>query len=257
MKWMLLKSFFIFGLVSMFLFSISGCDIVKEFFGIKTGTKNHIDVCVDITLADGLEQELEQDSAFVANIINHLGAGDLLHIYPIHKMAFIRQEKIFECEMPKEVGPAEGILKNNRNDALKKFTSGWKKGLQYSIKRGYNRATDLEGLFQHLQNHLQRVKAKKQKIIILSDMQDVAPHKWNFERKAPDFSLLQKWENEHAIANLKNTEVFIFRVYPAHHISKDHYLKIKKFWEQYFRKAGANLVCYQYERDLNLIFKEN
>lgn len=231
------------------------CDQVKEFFGMDTGVKNHLDICLDITLADNLDYELKQDSSFVAHIIQSLGPGDALHIYPIHKMALIRQEKIFQSQMPLEVGPAEGILKENRNQALNDFKKHWRNGLNFAIEQGYDKATDLVGLFQHLQTHIERVPAKTHKIIVCSDMQDVAPGKWNFEKKPPDSLLLDKWEQDGLIPNLQDKDIFVFRVYPAHGISKGHHLKIKSFWEMYFRKAQANLLCYQYERDESLVFK--
>ena len=225
--------------------------------GLISRIHHHIDICVDVTAAEDLDQELSKDSLFVEAVMQRLNTGDLLHLYLIHARAESRQESIFKAHMPSEPGPMKSNLEKARKNARGSFRANWARGIADARKRRFELQTDLVGLFRYLSRHTGDLKAKRTSVVILSDMQDVRLGEWNFERKPPDEKLLDSWEKRGFLADLKGRAIFVFRCGPAHSISNEHYDLIRKFWRSYFQRTGATLVAYGYERDLSRLLPED
>jgi len=113
--------------------------------------------------------------------------------------------------------------------------------------------TDLRGMLRYLSEHRSQVEAREHVVVLLSDMQDVEPGRWSFERAPPAPELLETWQKMDMVTDLAGSTVYVFRCGPAHGIGNDHYRAIRSFWEQYFDAAGAELAAYTYHRDLELM----
>lgn len=241
-------------LLLVFLFSISGCKNVQyeieKFFGAFTMKNRHIDVFVDVTKSRNLNEELPKDKQFITNLIKNLGANDVLHVYLIHARTFSRMESIFNGEMPSTPGAKDLNLIRTKRKLLAEFPQKWDKALAYITKNHLNRQTDILGIFLFLKDH--NIKCARHSVVILSDMLAYKPNQWNFQRHVPTEKLLDKWQQNDEIPELTDIHFYVFGAY-SNSITNDQYIKIRKFWQEYFRRCGATLKSYQYERESKLV----
>jgi hypothetical protein len=58
------------------------------------------------------------------------------------------------------------------------------------------------------------------------------------------------------IANLSRRTVYVFRCYPAHGISNEHYTRLRAFWQAYFQRAGGHPASLRIERNVDRVLPE-
>lgn len=215
----------------------------------------HLDVCVDLSEAEALDAELEGDLELIAAVMASLGRGDRIDVFTIHARSETFQEPVVTLAVPREASPGDRKARVAVEDGVTRLRASWPATVAAARERGMTGATDLRGMLRYLAAHRAQVEAKRHLVVLLSDMQDVEPGKWSFERAAPGEGLLDSWRQDGRIADLTGTTVLVFRCGPAHGIGNDHYRAIRAFWEGYFEAAGAKLVAYSYHRDLELLKK--
>ncbi len=237
---------------------LTGCRQEREWvadkLGLSTTLKAHIDVGVDVSAADHLEEHLALDSAFVAELLKRLSPRMLVHIYSIHAAAQW-QEPILRLRTPERRGTAGAIIDSARQDALAELSRVWPGMLTEARKQGYQYESDIVGMLRVLAEHIRDQEAKRRAIIILSDMQDVRKERWNFEKRAPSRSLLEDWKRDGLVPDLSGVEVFVFRFWPAHGIDPAHYERIRRFWLGFFKLAGADVRAFRPQREIDLVLK--
>ncbi len=237
---------------------LPGCDDftykVEKFFGLPTGVHNHIDLFIDVTASREWKEELAQDSLFIVSLISKLGESDLLEIYFVHARTFSKAERVFEVKMPDKPGTRGRKLKEARQQMANAFSRIWPREITDAIKRGFHKQTDLTGVFRFINAH--SATGVQHSVILVSDMLAVEPGHWNFERTPPKTDLLQTWQEQGLLPDLTGVGCYVFGAYARPGISNDHYLAVRDFWEAFFRKSGAELKAYQYQRDTRLIFPD-
>jgi hypothetical protein len=192
------------------------------------------------------DEEFHKNVKAVEGIINKLKAGSKFRVIGITEDSFKRPYIIMNKKLAAEAGYFEEILLEGKQILLKE----WKelsKGLKSDAQR-----SDIFGAISLASHLFQNDRNMSKLLIIFSDMRQ-RDRRFNFEKlPSIDLNLLQQAEKEGLISGLNLTGVKVY-VLGVHTIGKDqkYWESLKKYWEQYFKKANADLRAFTMERGIN------
>jgi hypothetical protein len=147
--------------------------------------------------------------------------------------------------MDKKIGNDAGYFGEKLQEARSTLLKEW--GNVSKSIRPDAPSSDIFGAIALASQILQNNKNTSKLLIILSDMRQNALN-FDFERPPViDISLLERTEKKGLIPDLKGVKVFVFGV---HAIGKSavYWESIRRYWQMYFKKAGADLITFTMER---------
>lgn len=192
----------------------------------------------DVNGYTGIQTEFTKNvSAIEYFIRNHVSPGDELKVIAITESSFSRPYTLLDARVSPQKGAFGEVLSRERLRLLNQWKT---QDLKPTAK-----ATDILGAV-NLAAILFPQKAGKKDLIIFSDMRQCS-EELNLEtpQKIDFHNILPKIKS--SIPNLKGAKVSCLGVHSAGK-NPVYWLSLKQFWEEYFKKAGADLITFSIER---------
>ncbi|MBN2245296.1 MAG: hypothetical protein JW755_05585 [Candidatus Aminicenantes bacterium] len=184
------------------------------------------------------KSNFQMNMSAVPEIIKNLSPGTELKIIGITDRSFERPYLITKAKFPNEKGAFGEKLAKTKLSIIEK----WKK----LNLRADSDETDIISCL-HLASVLFNSNNGNKKVIILSDMRQSI----QFDLESPDVineEILDEIGKEKYIPRLDGVKVWVLGASPCGK-SLAYFKSLRKFWEGFFRRAGAFLVKFSIERD--------
>jgi hypothetical protein len=187
--------------------------------------------------------EFQKNLKAVEPLIMRLKAGSDFSVIGITESSFSRPYIL----MNKRLGDDPGYFNEKLQAGKQLLIQEWR-----NIGKDLRPDATASGIFGAiaLSAYSFQTKSSNSKILILlSDMRQCSGM-FDFEKMSTlEASLINKVEKEISLPNLTGVHVYVIG---AHTIGKDHryYKSLKQFWQEYFKKSGADLKTFTYERSI-------
>jgi hypothetical protein len=187
------------------------------------------------------ETEFQENILFVPKVIENLKPGSYLRVVGITSESFGKPCILMKGHpLPME----EGVFGEKTAKTKLALIEEWEKKDIKPIAKG----TDIFGALNLASMFLNGDKGEK-KLIILSDMRSTTYI--NLETLTIiDEAIINKVEKAGLIPNLRGVKIWALGVTACGKDMK-YWLSLKKFWESFFKKSGANLQSFSIERKWN------
>lgn len=196
-------------------------------------------VGIDTTTSSPAE-ELSQNLYAVEQIISTLPPGARLVILPINGSSF-SSPPLLDARLTADAGPFGERLTAGKQQLLNLWQAK-----KLTLKAD-SKETDIFGACAKASILFVESPGHEYHLIFLCDMRQVV-RDYNFEDMAKiDPAMVQEVEQKGLIPPLQNVKVFALGVHTSK-ATAAYWLSLKKFWEAYFRKAGAELAGYSPNR---------
>jgi hypothetical protein len=197
-------------------------------------------VVVALDLTTSSKASLKECIEATENIINQLKAGSRVVLIPINARSF-SEPLILDARLTGDAGLFGERAKKGKREIIKT----WRE--KSSVLKSEANASDLFGAVARATVIFQETPNLNPILVFLSDMRHVA-RGYNFETaKKIDTGLIEKVASDGLILSLNGVKVWALGVH-AENVSDLYWMSLKNFWEQYFKRAGAELVLFTQER---------
>lgn len=207
---------------------------------VKPGT-----TVVILDLSDSVTpgEEFEGNLRVVEAVIRHLPTGGVRFTVLAVDEASFGRGPLFSATSPAEAGRFGEYLDDWRSRTLR----SWAKravGLK-PIARG----SDVIGALSRATIEFEEAPGAKRRLLILSDMRQVGLG-LNFEKPIGDpKQILERLKREGMLPELRGVEVSALGV-DTRGIEESHWRRVRTFWTEFFKAAGADLKAYNPTRRL-------
>lgn len=176
----------------------------------------------------------------IDEIIWQLKPGARLAILPITERSF-SNDPILDATLPAEAGLLGERVKSSRQKLLERW---W---LAQKALKTDSQKSDIFGVLMRASFLIESGRPMKPYLILLSDMRHVS-REYNFESMARiDAPLIHKLEKDELVAPLAGVKVWALGVHAAG-VSDSYWMSLKKFWQIYFKRSGAELKAFSPDR---------
>lgn len=186
------------------------------------------------------ESEYEKDVRGICAAIAHAPAGSRITVVGITDQSFSRPDILLNAEIPINKGP---LLFQNQIAIAKARLANKFKRVSTGNKPRFPQ-TDIFGSIVLAGGMFRETGGGRKVLVIFSDMRNSADG-INIERPllVPVQEALQRAESQDLVAPLEGVDVYVLGV-DGEGKSVEYWQSLKRFWEAYFRKAGAVLKEY-------------
>ncbi len=199
---------------------------------------------VILDLSDSVNAgEFAENLRVIEGVIRRLPAGGAeLRVLAVDEASFGRGP-LFRARTPKEAGRFGEHLDDWRAAAVK----AWEKRAREL--KPVARGSDVIGAIARAALEFEEVADAKKRLLILSDMRQVG-RGLNFERAVGDAAaLVERLKREGTISELRGVEVWALGV-ETRGLDEGHWRRLRSFWTDYFKAAGADLRAFSPNRRL-------
>jgi hypothetical protein len=216
--------------------------IIGTFIAVVVAAETHV-LGIDRSTSAGVHEEFEfrENLKTAGEVLRNIsGAGSRAVVIGIHEQSF-GAPVILDRTAPTDVGRFGERLSSWRLQTFKEWEI--KKKTLKPIEKG----TDIFGFFARVSVIFANDPNETKRLVVLSDMRQVG-RGYNFERIIDDpVSRVKKINQEGLIPDLSGVQVWVLG---AHTAGMDERLwrKLREFWTQYLKKAGAELKAFSPDR---------
>jgi len=199
---------------------------------------------VILDLSDSVNpEEFSGNARAVEGLIRRLPVGGAeLRVLAVDEASFGRGP-LFRARSPGEAGKFGEHLDDWRAAAIK----AWQKRAREL--KPLARGSDVIGAVSRAALEFEEAQDAKKRLVILSDMRQVG-RGLNFERPLGDpGQLIERVKREQMTPALAGVEVWVLGV-EARGIDEGHWRRLRSFWTEYFKTAGADLKAFSPNRRL-------
>ena len=210
-------------------------------------------VMVDLTQSvavkghDG-KAESEKNLQAVTRLLAQVPAGSRVTVLAITGNSFAQPYILLSAEVPTD----EGYFKEKLASARQHLIRTWQKRIDH-LQAGFSHTDILGALLLADQLFHDRPSGEKDVLVILSDMrQDTADLNLETTETFDARAALAKTEIKGLVARMENVEVYVLGADNAGN-PIGYWNRLRGYWIEYFKKAGANVESYSVLRELRAI----
>lgn len=206
-------------------------------------------VVVGLDITAGREGDLAKDREAIGKLVHSLRPGEKLDLYLIHSRAESEQEAVFTAELPEEAGAGGQRLARAKKAAETAWAECWDKKVMPLLSSNKTQRTELIGFMRFLSSQKPEfLEHKNPELVLLTDGQEVNGEGFNFEKRAPRTSDIERLRDNDLLPDLSGVRVVIAGMTPTHGISNVHSRKLHAFYKEFAKECGAKSVSITSER---------
>lgn len=201
-------------------------------------------VVLDTSTSAAADEEFSKNLRAIEGVAERIGAGgSRLVVLGVTEASFGLAPLLVETS-PRAAGRFGEYVDEWRRTVVQ----AWRK-VAGALKPSA-RGSDLFGALARASIEFDEVPKGPKRLIVLSDMRQVG-RGFNFERIMGDSqAVVQEVERQNLIPRLDGVQVWLLGVHTVG-IDERHWGRIKAFWTEYFRRAGAELKAFTPSRRLD------
>jgi hypothetical protein len=199
-------------------------------------------VILDLSNSVRPGEEFEGNLRVLEGMIRHLPAGTRFTVLAVDEASFGRGP-LFAAVSPREAGRFGEYLDDWRSKTLR----AWEK--RAANLKPLAPGSDVIGAVSRAALEFEEAQGAKKRLLILSDMRQVG-RGLNFEKSVGNpGQLLERVKREDVLPRLDGVEVWILGA-DTTGIEEAHWRRIRAFWAEFFKAAGAELKAFSPNRRL-------